>query len=66
MGQTNINNETVACNSSTGGCTNFSNVGPQYCDKTSSIIAFNTSCANYALTNKHPNNPNKTYWEDYI
>jgi prepilin-type N-terminal cleavage/methylation domain-containing protein len=66
MGQNHKNNTSSYCTAGNGWCGNFSNVGSQYCDKTSNNIAFNTSCANYALTNKHPNNPNKTYWEDYI
>jgi prepilin-type N-terminal cleavage/methylation domain-containing protein len=65
MGQNHTNNVGF-CYAANGVCGNFNNVGSGFCNKTSSNIAYGTSCANYALTNKHPNNPNKTYWEDYI
>ncbi len=54
------------CNSSTGSCSNFNNVGAEYCSKTSSNIAYNTSCAYYALTNTHPTEAGKDYWKDFL
>ena len=65
VGQQHKNNPGV-CNSSSGSCGNFNNVGPQYCLKTSSDISKNTSCAYYALTDTHPTEQGKNYWQDFL
>ncbi|MBP3924807.1 type II secretion system protein [bacterium] len=54
------------CTNSSGICANFNNVGAEYCSKTSSNIAYNTSCAYYALTNTHPTEAGKDYWKDFL
>lgn len=65
VGQTHDNNPGV-CNSSNGSCSNFNNVGEEYCSNTSSDISKNTSCAYYALTNTHPTEEGKDYWTDFL
>ena len=65
MGQSHDNNY-HPCTSGNGSCSNFSNVGSKYCDNTSSSIAYNTSCAYYALSNTHPTEDGKDYWNDFI
>ena len=53
------------CNAS-GTCGNFSNEGAQYCSKSSHNFTYNTSCAYYALMDKHPTQEGKNYWDDFI
>lgn len=65
VGQEHKNNPPV-CNSSSGSCINFNNVGPEYCSNTSNDISKNTSCAYYALTNTHPTKEGKDYWTDFL
>lgn len=65
VGQEHKNNPGT-CNSASGSCCNFNNVGAQYCSASSNNIAFNTSCAYYALTNQHPAKTGKDYWNDFL
>lgn len=66
MGQKHHNNYPWACTSASGSCANFSNVGEKYCSKDSNNIAYNTSCAYYALNNQHPTKEGKDYWHDFL
>lgn len=54
------------CNSGSGVCGNFNNIGPEYCSNTSTNITKNTSCAYYALSNTHPTQKGKDYWNDFL
>ncbi len=63
MGMDDEHNTPIAASSSGR---NFFNKGPEYCKRKPSSDAENLSCAYYALANKHPNNPNKKYWEDFL
>ena len=65
VGQEHKDNPPV-CNSASGSCVNFNNVGPEYCSNTSNDISKNTSCAYYALTNTHPTKEGKDYWTDFL
>lgn len=65
VGQSHDNNPGT-CVIASGSCPNFNNVGSEYCSKTSSNVTYNTSCAYYALLNKHPTIANKNYWGDFI
>ena len=65
VGQKHKNNPSV-CNSSSGSCGNFNNVGAEYCSNTASDISKNTSCAYYALTDTHPTKAGKNYWQDFL
>lgn len=65
VGQQHKNNP-AGCNSSSGSCNNFNNVGAEYCSNTASDISKNTSCAYYALTNSHPTKTGKDYWKDFL
>lgn len=65
VGQAHKDNPGV-CNSSSGSCCNFNNIGAEYCSKTSDNISKNTSCAYYALTNTHPTEKGKDYWTDFL
>ncbi len=60
------NNNPGSCGSSSGSCSNFANIGSQYCSKSNNSIAYNTSCAYYALADKHPTQSGKTYWKDFL
>ena len=66
MGQKHPNNCPWVCNSASGSCGNFSNIGAQYCSKDSNNITYNSSCAYYALTNQHPTQEGKDYWHDFL
>lgn len=66
VGQEHKNNPPYPCKSASGSCGNFSNVGAEYCSNTSSNIAYNTSCAYYALSNTHPTKEGKDYWTDFL
>ena len=66
MGQSHDNNTANHSVSDSGGATNFSRTGSEYCDNTSSSIAYNTTCAYYALKNIHPTENGKDYWNDFI
>lgn len=59
-------NNPNACTSASGSCSNFNNVGSQYCSKTSNNIAYNASCAFYALSDTHPTQTGKSYWADFV
>ncbi len=65
MGQAHKNNPN-RCTAGNGVCSNFSNVGPEFCSNTASNYTYNTSCAYYALTNTHPTEPGKDYWNDFV
>ena len=65
VGQEHKNNP-ATCNSASGSCGNFNNVGEEYCSNTSNDISKNTSCAYYALTNTHPTKKGKDYWTDFL
>ncbi len=65
VGQEHKNNP-ATCNSASGSCGNFNNVGEEYCSNTSNDISKNTSCAYYALTNTHPTEKGKDYWTDFL
>ena len=65
VGQKHKNNPS-RCNLSNGSCSNFNNVGAEYCSNTASDISKNTSCAYYALTDTHPTKPGKNYWQDFL
>ena len=54
------------CDSSNGSCSNFNNVGANYCSKSASDISKNTSCAYYALLDESPVDSKKSYWHDFI
>ena len=54
------------CDSSNGSCSNFNNVGANYCSKSASDISKNTSCAYYALLDESPIDSKKSYWHDFI
>ena len=47
---------------------NFSHKGANYCNKNSSSMyaGGNTTCAYYALMDKHPTQEGKSYWKDFI
>ena len=47
---------------------NFFHKGANYCNKNSSSMyaGGNTTCAYYALMDKHPTQEGKTYWKDFI
>ena len=65
MGQEHKNNP-PNCKSGNGICSNFNNIGSEYCSTTSSNITENTSCAYYALINIHPTKKGKDYWHDFL
>lgn len=65
VGQEHKNNPPV-CNSASGSCINFNNIGAEYCSNTTNDISKNTSCAYYALTNTHPTKKGKDYWTDFL
>ncbi|MCD8024380.1 MAG: type II secretion system GspH family protein [Candidatus Gastranaerophilales bacterium] len=66
MGLEDEYNVTAACTISNGSCGNFFNSGSKYCDKDSTNITYNSSCAYYALLNDHPTKEGKDYWKDFL
>ncbi len=66
MGQEHKNNALYACSNASASCGNFNNTGSKYCSAESSNIAYNTSCAYYALSNTHPSENGKDYWKDFL
>ncbi len=61
MGMEDKNNSTGTSLSGNGFVT-----GSNYCSKTGTNTTSNAACAYYALSDKHPLNPNKSYWKDFI
>ena len=66
MGMSHDDNTPQNCTSASGSCGNFSNEGAAFCSKSANNPAYNTSCAFYALSNKHPHLDGKNYWDDFI
>lgn len=45
---------------------NFFLKGSNYCNRNAQDYKTNLTCSFYALNDKNPNNPNKSYWKDFI
>lgn len=45
---------------------NFFVTGSRYCKRNAQSATNNVACSFYALSDKHPNNPNKSYWKDFL
>ncbi len=62
MGLNNPNN--ASTQTSTG--PNFFLSGPDYCQKQASASTYQLACSYYALTNTHPTDAGKDYWNDFL